>query len=200
MAAREARPEDVPQESDAGSTEDRFEIQARLLAADEQAFRTVYEQYAPLVRAVAARVTRDHCAVEDVVQVVFSQLWERPLSFDPARGSLRTWCAVAAHHRAVDWLRRERKHRKPSPPDDGPAHRDETADTVIGGLLTLRVRSAVAQLPDTLRVPLLLAYYGGRTYRQVATELGIPEGTAKSRLRTALRALAKELAEEGVEP
>ncbi|MFG3253403.1 sigma-70 family RNA polymerase sigma factor [Streptomyces sp. NPDC048172] len=179
--------------------DDPHVVHARLLAADEEAFREVYERYAPLVLGVATRVIRDRTAAEDVLQEVFSHLWERPLSYDPARGPLRAWLLVLAHHRAVDWVRREEKRRGLATPHDAPRG-DETADTATDGLLALRVRAVAADLPDTLREPLLLAYYGGRTYRQVATELGIPEGTAKTRLRTALRVMAAALAAEGIAP
>ncbi|MGA4844001.1 sigma-70 family RNA polymerase sigma factor [Streptomyces sp. G45] len=198
-ASREARPRHEPGIPTAAVPEDRLEIQALLLAADEDAFREIYERYAPLVRALATRITRDPTAADDVVQEVFARLWERPLSYDPARGPLRAWLAVVAHHRAVDWVRHEERHRRTAerhPPPPG----DETADTVTARLEALGVRSAAARLPDTLRTPLLLAYYGSRTYRQVAGDLGIPEGTAKTRLRAALRALAAALAEEGITP
>ncbi len=59
----------------------------------------------------------------------------------------------------------------------------------------VRVRQAVRALPDGLRQVIELAYYGGRTYREVAVEIGVPEGTAKSRLRLALRRLAETLNE-----
>ncbi|MGW8380179.1 sigma-70 family RNA polymerase sigma factor [Streptomyces sp. ODS28] len=205
-AAREGRPQGEPAVRPAAphprpvaageEREDQTALQARLLAADEETFREVYECYAPLVHGVAARLTRDRAAAEDVTQEVFSFLWERPFAFDPSRGTLRTWLSVLAHHRAVDWIRREEKRRALTVPQSAPHHGDETADAAADALRAHRVRAAAAQLPDTLRRPLLLAYYGGRTYRQVATELGIPEGTAKTRLRAALRALAAALAEE----
>ncbi|GAB2803708.1 sigma-70 family RNA polymerase sigma factor [Streptomyces daliensis] len=204
MVAREGRqhpPGTAPWDKDA-DPEDRLEIQARLLAADEDAFRAVYERYAPLVMGVATRVTRDRAAAEDVVQEVFSHLWERPFSFDPERGSLRSWLAVLAHHRAVDWIRREERRRGVQVRYERhePPRGDETAEAAEEGMLTLRIRAVAAELPDTLREPLLLAYYGGWTYRQVATELGIPEGTAKTRLRAALRLMAAALAAEGTAP
>ncbi|MFD9902761.1 sigma-70 family RNA polymerase sigma factor [Streptomyces sp. NPDC059063] len=197
-ASHQARPQSGP-ELTAAVPEDRLEVQARLLAADEDAFREIYERYAPQVRALAARITRDRNAAEDVVQEVFARLWERPLSYDPARGPLRAWLGVVAHHRAVDWVRREERHRRAVERPAPPAH-DETADIVTARLEALGVRSAAVRLPEPLRTPLLLAYYGSRTYRQVACDLGIPEGTAKTRLRAALRALAAALAEEGITP
>jgi RNA polymerase sigma-70 factor (ECF subfamily) len=121
------------------------------------------------------------------------------MSYDPARGSLRSWLLVIAHRRAVDWIRREVRHRKTTGLPEPPAG-DQTADAVVDRLQAVSVLSAADRLPEVLRTPLLLAYYGGRTYRQVASDLGIPEGTAKTRLRAALRVLAAVLTEEGSAP
>ncbi|WP_078868660.1 sigma-70 family RNA polymerase sigma factor [Streptomyces sp. NRRL B-1347] len=198
-SSHQAQPRGGLDEATGAVPEDRLEVQALLLAADEDAFREIYERYSPLVRGLAARITRDHSAADDVVQEVFVRLWESPLSYDPARGPLRAWLGVVAHRRAVDWVRREERHRRTAEPP-APSGHDETADAVTARLEALGVRSAAARLPDTLRTPLLLAYYGSRTYRQVAGDLGIPEGTAKTRLRAALRALAAALAEEGITP
>ncbi|TDD70907.1 sigma-70 family RNA polymerase sigma factor, partial [Actinomadura rubrisoli] len=69
--------------------------------------------FAPLVHGLARRVTGDAEAARDVTQEVFAGLWERPLAFDPERGSLRGWLATLAHRRAVDWVRRESRRRRP---------------------------------------------------------------------------------------
>ncbi|HET6855924.1 MAG TPA: sigma-70 family RNA polymerase sigma factor [Streptomyces sp.] len=174
-------------------------MQARLLAADEDAYRAVYERYALLVMSTAVRLVRDRAAAEDITQEVFTHLWERPLAYDPARGSVRAWLLVLAHHRSVDWIRREEKRRALRSPYE-PPRGDETAEAAEQSMTALRVRAAAAELPETLRRPLMLAYYGGRTYREVAGELGIPEGTAKARLRAALHHMAAALAAEGITP
>jgi RNA polymerase sigma-70 factor (ECF subfamily) len=176
--------------------EDEVALHARLLAGDEAAFHTVYASHAALVLGLAARVTRDRAAAEDIAQEVFTHLWTHPFSFDPARGSLRTWLAVLAHRRAVDWVRREEARRNVRPPAAEPDRGDETAEAAMRSVLSARVRKMLGELPETLRAPVLLAYYGGRTYREVAAELGIPEGTAKTRIRAALHRLAEALAAE----
>lgn len=71
---------------------------------------------------------------------------------------------------------------------------------IIADETGVRVRHAVAALPQRLREAIELAYYHGRTYRQAADELGLPEGTVKSRIRTGLRSIADTLAEEGSTP
>ncbi|MEU6349483.1 sigma-70 family RNA polymerase sigma factor [Streptomyces sp. NPDC047072] len=176
------------------------ELQRRLVYGDESALAEAYTAYGSLVRAVAVRVTRSRAAAEDVAQEVFAQLWSRPYAFDAGRGSLRTWLSVLAHRRAVDWVRSEARHRKDARADDLTLHAipdasPGPAEALVDRERSLLLHTALAELPPQQREVVHLAYFAGRTYRQAAVELGIPEGTAKTRLRTALRALAETLAD-----
>ena len=175
-------------------------VRERLVAADPAALADVYDQYASFVYGLARRVIGDARAAEDVTQEVFVALWERPEAFDCDRGSLRTWLATLAHRRAVDYVRREEARRRRTQRD---AARRATSvpdvEELASAILTAeQVRSAVEALPPEQREAIELAYFGGRTYREVAVELGIPEGTAKSRLRLGLRRVAAELGDVGV--
>jgi RNA polymerase sigma-70 factor, ECF subfamily len=171
----------------------------RLIAGDEGALNEIYDQFASFVYGLALRVIGDARAAEDVSQDVFVTFWERPDAFDPARGSLRTWLGTLAHRRAVDHVRREEARRRRAVKD---AARPETTPDVEEMAIALvtaeRVRSALATLPDDQQRAIQLAYFGGKTYRQVAEVLGIPEGTAKSRLRLGLRHIAGVLETETV--
>ncbi|MFI6010713.1 RNA polymerase sigma factor [Streptomyces sp. NPDC051243] len=176
------------------------EVHRRLVYGDESALAEVYAEYGGLVRRVAVRVTRSPGGAEDVAQEVFAQLWSRPYAFDPHRGTLRTWLSVLAHRRAVDWVRSEARHRKDAGSDDSALQAIPDAgpgpdETVVDRERSLLLHSALAELPQQQREVVHLAYFAGRTYRQAAVELGIPEGTAKTRLRTALRSLAETLAD-----
>ncbi|MDX3585353.1 sigma-70 family RNA polymerase sigma factor [Streptomyces europaeiscabiei] len=176
------------------------ELHRRLVYGDESALREAYAAYGGLVRRVAVRVTRSPAAAEDVAQEVFAQLWSRPYGFDARRGSLRTWLSMVAHRRAVDWVRGEARHRKDARADDSALHAIPDAgpgpdEAVVDRELSLLLHTALAELPRPQREVVHLAYFAGRTYRQAAAELGIPEGTAKTRLRSALRKLAESLAD-----
>lgn len=81
-----------------------------------------------------------------------------------------------------------------------PALHEPVDETVTAAEVTGHVRRAVAALPGVLREVIVLAYFKERTYRQVAADLGLAEGTAKSRIRAALRRIADTLAEEGITP
>lgn len=171
----------------------------RLAAGDDAALGELYDQWAPLVYGLALRVTRSREAAEDITQEVFTFLWERPLAFDPQKGSMRAWLGLLAHRRAVEFVRTEERRRRilratHEPPPSVPAVEDEVTAADVSG----RVQIAVAALPATLREVIDLAYFKGRTYRQVAMDLGLAEGTAKSRIRSALRQIADTLAKEGI--
>ena len=142
----------------------------------------------------------DARAAEDVSQDVFVAFWERPDVFDPARGSLRTWLGTLTHRRAVDHVRREEARRRRAERAASRAVPEPDVEEMATALLTAeRVRAALELLPPDQRRAIQLAYFGGKTYRQVAETLGIPEGTAKSRLRLALRRIADALEAEGDE-
>ena len=175
-------------------------VRERLCESDEAALTEIYDQYSSFVYGLAARVIGDTRAAEDVSQDVFVAFWQRPDVFDPARGSLRTWLGTLTHRRAVDQLRREEARRRRAERAASRAVPEPDVEEMATALLTAeRVRAALELLPPDQRRAIQLAYFGGKTYRQVAETLGIPEGTAKSRLRLALRRIADALEAEGGE-
>ena len=145
------------------------------------------------------RQVEDRHLAEDVTQTVFVELWSRPERFDGARGSLKSWLLTQAHARAVDLVRSEEARRRRQ---DREAQQAETLVELDTGLyleeMADQVRRAVEALAPSEREPILLAYFGGRTYREAAQILGQPEGTVKSRIRTGLRNLRGALEAEGV--
>ena len=165
---------------------------ARIQAGDDRALGIIYDLHADLVYGVARRVTRDEHLARDIVQDVFTYLWELPGRVDLLRGSLRAYLAVVAHRRAVDEVRRgERRKRTESSAaaefvltEAGPE--DGVSEASAQDWRKRRLAAGMALLPPEQRAALELAYYDGLTYTQVAKALGIPEGTAKSRLRLAM--------------
>lgn len=159
----------------------------RLLARDESALRSVVETHAASVLAVARRVLADADLAEEIAQDTFVELWRRPGAFDPARGSLRSFLLVVTRNKAVDLVRREEARKRATEallqeaalPSEATTDDERIEDRE-------QIRAALAQLSLVQREAIILAYFGGRTYREVARELDIPEGTAKTRLRDGL--------------
>jgi RNA polymerase sigma-70 factor, ECF subfamily len=177
-------------------------LAARLAAGDDHALAEAFDALAYSVYGSALRVLGDDNAAQDVVQDVFVELWTHPGRYDPAAGTLRTYLTMLGRHRAVDLLRselrrvarQERSYRlMPAPP---PAGAD---DEVMASETTSLIRAAVHGLPASQRQVVELAYFKGLTCREVASAVGIPEGTAKSRLRLALAKLGRILDRELLE-
>lgn len=169
----------------------------RLATGDDTALADLYDRYAGFVYGLANRMLMNRQAAEDVTQEVFVALWENPTRFEPGRGTLRGFLGTMTHRRAVDLIRREdaRRRRESRAPADAPPAQD-LAETAARTDTSGRVRNALTLLPEAQRRALELAYFQGHTYRQVAEILGIPEGTAKSRLRLGLQRVAEILRPE----
>jgi RNA polymerase sigma-70 factor (ECF subfamily) len=173
----------------------------RLRAGDESALEQIFNQLGGYVFSLVRRVSGSAQAAEDLTQDVFTHLWLHPFDVDPERGSIRTFLGVVAHRRAVDWVRSETRRRarneRAGQPDRPSADVSETAADRVAAE---NVRAALDQLSEVQRSAVVLAYFEGCSYREVARRLDIPEGTAKSRLRLALARLADLLETESVGP
>jgi RNA polymerase sigma factor (sigma-70 family) len=166
----------------------------RLCAGDEAALGELYDELGGFVYGLALRVIGDKQAAEDVTQDVFVAIWQDPDRFDASRGTLRGLLGTMAHRRSVDVIRRDEARRRRETRtslDRRPV--PDLAESALQTYTSGKVRDAVALLPDLQRQALELAYFQGHTYRQVAEILGIPEGTAKSRLRLGLQRIAELL-------
>lgn len=168
--------------------------------SSEVALAELYQRHAGAVLALARRVLGDRDRAEEVVQEVFLRLWTAPGKFDPARGSLRSYLLAQSHGRAIDILRSEsaRRQREERDARAEPAPAYDLESEVVELAIAERVREAMDALTPDERRAVELAYFGGRTYREVAAALGEPEGTIKSRIRSGLGRMRTELAEVGV--
>jgi RNA polymerase sigma-70 factor (ECF subfamily) len=166
----------------------------------EDALAEAFRRHGGAIFALARRVLGDAGRAEEIVQEVFVRLWNTPERFDPERGSLRSFLLAQAHGRAVDLLRsdtarREREEREARrTAEAGYDVEHEVWDLAVAE----QVRQAVSSLPEEERKAIELAYFRGRTYREVAVELGAPEGTIKSRIRSGLKRLRASLGEKKV--
>jgi len=177
-------------------SEDRA-IVKRLLERDEDALREVMSMFGGLVFAMAKRVVADPTMAEEVAQDAFLALWRRPGSYNSDRGSLQSFLLGVTRNKAIDLVRHEESLKKTK---DALVTEAEAAsegrssnEQVVGMEERDELRAALSSISKVQREAVVLAYFGGRTYREVAAELGIPEGTAKTRLRDGLAKLREAL-------
>ena len=173
---------------------------AGVASSDEIALEQVYRRHGAAVLGFARRVVRNPALAEDVAQEVFLRLWNRPDRFDPERGSLRSFLLADTHGRSVDLIRAEEARRRREKTD---ASRSSEAvpgveEEVTRIVESENVRQALEALDESERKPIVLAYFGGRTYREVAIELNTPEGTVKSRIRSGMEKLRARLDDSGL--
>jgi RNA polymerase sigma-70 factor (ECF subfamily) len=165
-------------------------------AGDAAAAERLYDLYSSRIYWLGLVMLGNEAAAEDLVQDTMVKVWRNADRYDPSRGSLDTWILLMARNLAIDALRRRvldaRMLEKTRPGDesDPSAGPDQIAETTD---LVERARQAMAGLSDGQRAALELAYFGGKTSSEVAELEGIPLGTAKTRIRTALLKLRESL-------
>ncbi len=166
----------------------------------DDAMAEAFRRHGGAVYALAKRVLGDAGRAEEIVQEVFVRLWNQPERFDPDRGSLRSLLLAQTHGRSVDLLRSDtaRKDREARQARRAAESGYDLEHEVWDLAVAEQVRHAVMELPEEERRAIELAYFGGRTYREVAVELGAPEGTVKSRIRSGLKRMRSVLADATV--
>ena len=178
------------------------ELVQRLENADGAALSALYQRFGRPCYSLARRICADEGLAEDVVQEVFLTLWRDPARYDPARGGFATWLLTLIHHKAVDAVRREStiRRRMVAAPEAGedwsPTPAPGADQAAMARVAAGQVRAALHRLPLEQRQVLALAYFGGHTQREIAVLMGVPLGTVKSRMFTAVQRLRSLLADQ----
>ena len=170
-----------------------------IAARDEVALALLYDRYRAILFGLLMRILNNREEAEDVLQEVFLQVWRKAADFDESRGRPFTWLVTLARSRGIDRLRtlaaRERVAeagaREPS---------EEISDAATDAFKSEQrglVSDALAKLPDEQKRPIMLAYFEGLTQSEIATNLGAPLGTVKTRMRTGMIRLRELLAGQG---
>jgi RNA polymerase sigma-70 factor (ECF subfamily) len=159
---------------------------------DEAAFETLYDRYAPLVYALCLRILRRHNDAQSVVSDVFWEVWQRAERFNPNRGTARTYLLTLARSRAVDRIRAN-SSRVRRETEAGREREEWSSGTAADPSVAVvvdedrqAVVAALAELNESQRRTLHLAYFGGMTHREIAAELSMPLGSVKTCIRQGL--------------
>ncbi|MFE9580217.1 sigma-70 family RNA polymerase sigma factor [Nocardia sp. NPDC006044] len=153
----------------------------RVARGDEQAFAAVYDLVAGPVLGIVDAVLRDHAQSEAVAREVLLEIWLEAAQFDEHGRSAVAWVLTIAHRRAADRVRYQRANaERDNRAVQLESHHDEVATEHAA------LRQSLDELTDLQRRSIILAYYGGRTYREVSEALDEPVGTIKTLMREGL--------------
>jgi len=160
----------------------------------------LYDEHAAALWRYARRLTGDEARAQDVVQETLLRAWQHPEVVGDNERSTRAWLFTVARNMIIDESRSARFRRELSTPDDVGAFECACPDEVDAALNRLLIGDALARLTPEHREVVRRSYYQGWTTAQIAADLGIADGTVKSRLHYALRALRLALSEMGFTP
>jgi RNA polymerase sigma-70 factor (ECF subfamily) len=155
---------------------------------DEAALARLYDRYRVILFGLLVRILNSREEAEDILQDVFIQVWRRAKDFDEKRGRPFTWLVTLARSRAIDRLRLLGARQRLAASAER-ARVDQTSDALSDTIKVAQketVHRALAQLPDEQRHTLVLAYFDGLTQSEIASKLGAPLGTVKTRMRSGM--------------
>ncbi|HEY6882281.1 MAG TPA: sigma-70 family RNA polymerase sigma factor [Polyangiales bacterium] len=176
--------------SGSAAQEEDIVVLRKVARGDRDALGELYDRYSGLLLALGLRIVANRREVEDVLHDVFLEAWRCAGDYDPARGSVKTWLAVRMRSRCLDRIRAHVNARTEVLTD---LQEPEAAGVAENRLDGARVCALLDGLPEAQRKVLELGYFAGLSCQQIADELGIPLGTVKSRVATAMIKLRKDL-------
>jgi RNA polymerase sigma-70 factor (ECF subfamily) len=172
---------------------------AGIAAGDHEAAHALVRRHQRRVVGLAVTIVGDLDAAEDVAQEAFVRVWRHAANYDPRKASVVTWLLTITRNLAIDATRLRRAivvdpDALVSMDDDAVITRNDPAERAVGQTEAERMRAALAGVPAEQRRALVMAGILGLTAAEVAEREGIPLGTAKTRIRSAMRKLRAELA------
>jgi RNA polymerase sigma-70 factor (ECF subfamily) len=174
------------------------ELLQAIARRDELALGLLFDRYRLILFGLLVRILNSRAEAEDILQEVFLQVWRRAADFDERRGRPFTWLVTLARSRAIDRLRMLASRERVAVAAARDLS-DETSDAAQDAFRSEQreiVAGALAELPDEQRRALMLAYFEGLTQSEIATRLGTPLGTVKTRMRSGMIKLRELLSEK----
>lgn len=185
-----------------GSVDNKYteqELVFLLKAKDEKVFSYLYENYSAGLYSIIIQIVPDREQAGDVLQEVFVNIWSKIDSYDRSKGKLFTWMLNVARNLSIDVIRSKsyRNNLKNQSPDEaGYIEIDYSANTTVVTqriLNSIGLKNAVQQLRPEYSNLIDLAYFKGYTQEEIAGIEGLPLGTVKTRIRSALIQLREHL-------
>ncbi len=179
---------------------DDAQLIARIVGGDMGAVGELYDKYNSTLFPLALRIVRERAEAEDVVHDALLMVRERAAQYTPDRGSVAAWLITLVRNLSIDRTRRRTRRGALARNEAKSAERADTQTPEIQAsdeADRVRVRNALSKLPEAQRQTLLIAFFEGKSYPEIAESEGVPLGTIKSRAARAIAALRDALAAEG---
>src|SRR5579883_1446972 len=198
MSGAVTGPPDRPQPADE-------ELMHRVAAGDSDALAQLFKRYSGTVYSLAYRMLNDREGAEELLNEAFVRVWRQAPLFDARRGKFSTWLMSVTRNLGIDQLRSDRSRPQRSSSPDG----ENILLNIVDDRVSVEsqawnaerrrlIREALKRLPAAQREALELAYFEGLTQAEIATKLGDPIGTTKTRIRLGLQKLRDILLSEGL--
>jgi RNA polymerase sigma-70 factor, ECF subfamily len=171
----------------------------RIVAGEAEALSLLYDRYERVVYSLLCGILKNTDDAEDIMQDVFAQVWRKADTYQPSFGCAKNWLLRIAHNRAINQLRsKAHRERQQSVPLDATELTSVMADhTTVNSVLqrdeTIHLNSAIEKLPPDQRSLIALAFLEGLTHSEIASQTALPLGTVKTRIRSGLMNLRKQL-------
>jgi RNA polymerase sigma-70 factor (ECF subfamily) len=182
------------------ASRDDVELVAAMARGDAAALGTLYDRHAPHMLALARRIVVTPTAAEDIVQDVFLEAWKKARSYDPGRGGVKSWLLLRTRSRCIDFRRAANQSRASDVGEDfWTEHTSAPVSDVSFAPDHGAIRRALSDLPKDQREALWLGYFEGLSSSEIASKLGCPVGTIKTRVAAALSKLRAALSDPAEE-
>lgn len=181
------------------------DIMARIKARDEDALSELYEQYNRLLFGLILSILKKREEAEDILQEVFTTIWQKAEQFDLERGTVYTWIVSLSRNKSIDRLRskvyKEQKKQSTSLDDEDVFHplysnESDPLENTIFKDRAKKLYDAMEKLSDKQRQVLQVSYFDGMSQSEISDEYNIPLGTVKTRMRDGMIKLRELLAND----
>ncbi|MEQ9490069.1 MAG: sigma-70 family RNA polymerase sigma factor [Alphaproteobacteria bacterium] len=164
---------------------------------DREAFRELFDYFAPRLRSFIQRRGADGAEAEEIVQETMVRVWRKAEKFNPDKAAASTWIFTIGRNAHIDLVRRTgRPEIDTDDPTFLPEPETDAVTRIAQGQDAGRIRNAMSGLPKEQRDILMLAYFEDKPHGRIAEQLDIPLGTVKSRIRLAFKRLRADLGED----
>ena len=165
----------------------------RIALKDEKSFADLYDRYSRIIFSLALKIVKNREDAEEILQVVFLQIWDKASSFDKEKGNVYSWIITMTRNKAIDKIRSKatRTENQNITLNEQLVYNIKyygnlTIDAVTASERADFVKNALSRLSDEHKSVIDLAYFNGLTQTEISEELGIPLGTVKTRMRQAM--------------